>query len=78
MSQLEAKVDSAVASHGTQALRDAADGEARAASAHSSDSAVEAPPSLAASVRSEYVEEIDVAGRAQAQQKPDRAGSTGS
>lgn len=78
MSQLEAKVDSAVASHGMQALRDAANGEAGAAAAQLVDPAVEAAPSVAASVRSDYVEEIDAHVHAQAQQLPGRDSSTGS
>jgi hypothetical protein len=81
MSQLEAKVDSAVASHGAPALRDAPEGAAAAhapAGQAGAEPMVESAPSLAPSVRSDTMEEIDVAASAHAQQRDSRASASGS
>ena len=78
MSQLEAKVDSAVASHGAQALRDAANGGEEAGAAQAGGRSTGAASSAAASVRSGYVGEIDLHGHGHAQQLPGTAGSRGS
>lgn len=80
MSQLEAKVDSAVASHGACALQNGGEPSSSAAPPPEQPT-VEQAPSTAASVRSDFVEEINAAvpaGSSGQQQQPEsRAGMTG-